>query len=358
MKKQVPEGVASKEEQVVALLQALEGHEIFARRRGNCGWGGLGLVDHLIDKADSPTHFCELWDQLTADLRVLGNMLAKYRRDGWAFAEDELSAALARGNEHLLPGETAPIQETTPVTVVMLDPARTLTMTQWVLGGGEYDMYYAINKGEYKTPLVQKLFESFPGLAEKSKSMRDVDSALLVMLYNHVFEHFPKYRQMKGRRLKIGSAEGDNNLSSYANVIMHVWGDSQRVGVYSFGFLVFAEQDKVLRRFSRKQQEQIGTWQLHLPCTLIEKVQQAQVSFKDQWWDGHDPVPRVSLGFFPEAEHAHWQKLFPAMTSRGVAHGFGVIAAMGGMRRTQLNEEVFPTITLKKPEELRFWLES
>lgn len=70
MKKQVPEGVASKEIQIEALLQSLTGHEIFGRRRGECGWGGLGLVQDLLDKADSPDHFCRLWDELTSDLRV------------------------------------------------------------------------------------------------------------------------------------------------------------------------------------------------------------------------------------------------------------------------------------------------
>ena len=358
MKKHVPEGVASKEEQLVSLLQSLLGHECFGRLRGKWGRSVREVIENLLDQADSPNDFCDLWDQFTADVRVVGNMLAKYRRDGWKFAEEEMLTALIYGGKHLLPGEKIPSQKTIPVTILMLDPERTLRMIHWVMGGGDMDMYYVMEKGEYKNPLVQKLFESFPSLKEYVGQFREVDAALIAALYRDVMEHFPEYRDMQGRRLKLDA--DPERLSSFTNVLMKVWDEMQHVSVDSFGFVVFGKQDEVLRRFSRDKQKRIATWQLHLPRSLLTEAKKKQVSFADQFaQQSADRFPRLHLdiGFFPEAEHARWTELYPNMTSRGVAYGLGVMAAVGGMRKTQLTETAFPVTNPKKPEELRFWLE-
>lgn len=358
MKKHVPEGVASKEVQLDTLLQSLLGHQGFSRLRGKCGRSVSEVIENLLEKADSPNDFCNLWDQFAADVRVLGNMLAKYRRDGWAVAEKEMFAALTYyGGKHLLPGEKIPAQKTVPVTVVMLDPERTLRMIHWIVAGDNMDMYYVMKKGEYKNPLVQKLFESFPSLKEYMGQFREVDAALIAALYRDVMEHFPEYREMQGRRLKIDA--DPERLSSFTNVFMHVWDEMQHVSVDSFGFVVFGKQNEVLRRFSREQQKRIGTWQLHLPRALLTDSKKAQVSFADQFaqQSASHRFSRLEIGFFPEAEHARWTELYPNMTSRGIAYGLGAMAAVGGMRNTQLTETAFPVTNPKKPEELRFWLE-
>src|SRR3989338_4394324 len=92
--KQVPEEnkstVPSTEEQLRWLLNHLTGHGAFDRQRGRVGYP----FEWKVKEAGSPEQFCQTWDQISADLRVLGNLLAKFNRDGWKYAGRELIKAL------------------------------------------------------------------------------------------------------------------------------------------------------------------------------------------------------------------------------------------------------------------------
>jgi hypothetical protein len=357
MKKHVPEGVVSKEQQFDALLQVLAGNHVFGRTRGQSHLPVGRVLEQMLDQADSPRDFCAMWDQFTGDLRVLGNMLAKHRREGWTFAEEELLAALWHEN-HVLPGETVPIHETTPITIFMLDPERMLTMIKWRLTGQDDELHAMTEKKECKNPLLQKLFDGFPSFEGYLRSMREESLALIAAVYRDVIERFPHYRKMSGRRLRIDRGENEDRLQPYANVLMKLFGAMENVAEYSYGFLVFGEQDDVLRPFSRKQQKQVATWQLHVPSILIEKARAKQEAFSKEWRHGDRmPLSRLQFGFFPEREYAHWVRMYPSLVSSGVSHGLGVIMATGLMRQTQLTKENFPITSRERSEELRFWME-
>ncbi|MFZ5365147.1 MAG: hypothetical protein ACOZBH_03040 [Patescibacteria group bacterium] len=312
--KQVPE-----EQQFEFLRQKLLGNEAFGRVRGTLGLipdDELGILGTALAASESPTNFCQRWDQVSSDLRVFGNMLACFNRDGWEAASRELTRTLL-DKTYRLPGETVPLHETEPVTVVVFDFSRTLTMIRWIRcahWGDLNDYIREINDDRESVAVKGDWFE------------RNIPRQLTIQLY----ESFPDLF----RYIREGSGEYDylDLVQSYRN---HALGDidtSQlsKIGYFlrlawqtynvrfaiaglCLGYFCRTDQAEVLSRFSRQQQNRIATWTVRLPRVLLEEQK----------------ISSLWIGFHPEQVHEDWKNVSNVYASLGCSNGYGVVVMNG-----------------------------
>lgn len=306
MSKQVPENVPSREEQLSSLRKELIGNSAFSGCRGK--WNSDGLLD-LVEKNDSPTQFCQKWDKFSGYFRIMGNLLAKYRRDGWQYAADALEKAL-RCSLNLLPGETIPLEMTEPVTIVMLDPERTLVLLNWLLESDPVTLNSFIRELSGENPEMEvdiwtrKLFELFPSLVEKEHERIRLNkypgSELIEAYSEHVLKKFPKIRTSS--RLEFEHGQYSSHVEFWNNTV---------------AYAVLASQKEVLKMFSRDEQEMLATWSFNIPkdylqvCINAGEFRSTKISF--------------DVGFYSENEHELWKKEFPMMVSNGFSNGLGAI---------------------------------
>ncbi|MFZ2975950.1 MAG: hypothetical protein WA055_04985 [Candidatus Moraniibacteriota bacterium] len=131
MKKQVPE----EKDQLEFLHQKLLGNNVFKACRGK---GGATSIFSAIEKTDNPSQFCSDWNRQTAELRVMGNLLAQLKRDGWEYAFSLLKNALI-DNYFLFPGEV--VEKTRPFTIIMPNSTKNLTLLRWITTIHPHEMY-------------------------------------------------------------------------------------------------------------------------------------------------------------------------------------------------------------------------
>lgn len=309
--KQVPEekNAPTREEQLKSLLGKLTGHEIFKACRGK-------LYDPfyaMIEKSENPSQFCSSWDELSPMMRVMGNLLSVYKRDGWTYAYDALRMAL-QSKCYLLPGETVPLEQTVPVTVLMPETKKTLTFIRWLLCAhwGELDDYLdekdGIIKQRFFHPLglTHKLFDYFPTLEDHSRKRRkqmDYEGWDLKEAYNDaVIKPLdsivrPLLESLNGKPLYLGRSGGTPQWNDHIEEVGHI----------PLAYFFYAEAREVLKNFSRKQQKEMCTWSFNFP--KIET--QAE----------HLP----NIGLHVQQEHQKWHKEFPMYASLGISRNLGAI---------------------------------
>lgn len=308
--KRVPEGktvpVPGRLEQVRTLMEKLQGHKAFARLRGKMGVYFPKLVDGLFQKSTSPTAFCREWDRVAADVRVVGDLLVKLRRDKLDDAAIELLSAL-HNPTYTFPGETIPIEETMPVTVLIIDFPRTLAMIKWIRAAHWMDLNAALD-GEDCGKLTCDLFKQFPSLPRYSHERRrngdyegwDLEAAYTKDALKDESQDVQGSFAMAIRRYPLQIANGTYN--DHLEV-------GQRSGTWiRFGYLLLGEQDQVLRNVPRELQSNISTWFCRVPARIL----------------GENPQ-HLYFGFHPEQRHEEWQHEANAFSSIGCSHGHGMV---------------------------------
>lgn len=309
--KQVPE------EQIKFLREKLAGNDTFGRIRGRFP-DKLGELGSVLADSESPTDFCRRWDQFCSDVRVIGNLLACLKRDGWNIAATELTRAL-QDKTYCLPGETVPLHETEPVTVVVFDFPRTLAMIRWIRCAHWMNLDCYLNERDNRLTendkavwnndsvgqlLTYQLFEAFPNLEDHTRQRRarmDYEGRDLCKSYQeHVLNDFD-HKQLLEIGLPLHLAWQTYN--DHLELFEHSTGDLQR-----FGYICRADQAEVLSRFSREQQERIATW-----CVRMPKM-------KD-----NDDIHRLFVGFHSEEAHRGLWQNSTYLTSKGCAHNYGVV---------------------------------
>jgi len=281
MESKVPEA----SEQIAFLLKELAGHEAFGRlRRTTTNNPFL----RIVKTAGSPSAFCRTWDEFATDARIIGNMLARLHRDGWTHAAQALENTLSTPGWRI-PGETFPIEETTLVTILILDFPRTLAMIRWIRA---------------KSPTWNPQgFPTFPDRVWQFRS--DPGKGVILAYHEAVLNRFDVdgLRQAKGASLSIAFDAYDTNrleISSFVHI----------EDPLTFGFVFEAEQRDVLEMFDRNQQEEVTTWSVRIPRVLIES----------------NFLRDYKIGFFPEHDLDRWEKVeantYPSL---GCHHGYGAV---------------------------------
>lgn len=306
MEKHVPEEkkVPSEEKQIEALRKELIGNRTFRSCRGKL----FDVFFKIVEKSENPTQFCSMWDGQTPDMLIMGNLLAKYKRDGWIFAYESLKNALM-SDDYLFPEEIIPINQTIPFTAVMLEPKKTLTLVNWLLSVHwcELNCYLDEKDGAtgltfHSSGLTHKLFENFPSLEEFCRERRmyyPYEGADLLKAYEKEIcksfgeDIFQDMESLKGQGLHLIQGQWNDHVEEVHSMYF----------VYAFP----AEAKDILCKFNREQQKKMAVWTFNFP--------------KIQMWEGFRPA----IGLHVEQEQKKWFNKYPMNVSLNVSHGLGAV---------------------------------
>jgi hypothetical protein len=334
--KQVPEGVPSREEQLADLRKRLLGNKDFAKVRGLEQGLVPALID-LVDDAKSPTQFVKNWDEVSSTLRIVGEWLASYRRDGWDCAFLHLFRAL-KDNTYILPGETVPLDQTIPVTVVMFDPNDVLWLLDWIVthpdNEGKLNVFRILR--EDLKPLVDsyvqipehmnRLFQLLPSLERKGESIVDawkrdlLDSKIGTWRQNGFLEHQWDFLPPK-----------EWSPETYCGGLRPPPGifKNQFLTCLPLAFVFRGSQAETLAQFPRERQHQIASWQFDMPVALGDSGE-------------------YLIGFHPKDEQELWRREFPSLVSKGTSCDRGAVILCSEIH--DIDFDAYPVITVQRVE--------
>jgi hypothetical protein len=286
------------DEELFALAIKLAGNHSFKQCRGKFETSIDRTVCEIIDDSPSPTIANIRLEEYLRSVMVMGNLLAKLKRDRMKRAFDELRDAL-RSNGHVILGETIPLEKTVPLTMLMLEPELTLDLVRWGMGDDRHPdhtkrIYRLLPTLQAHGKVAEMKAEGYG--AEIAPSYYDVLAGLPrafdegIPLINPVWKTFPKR--------SVGP--GFTHLRDLYFPLAFVF--------------IGKEQDEVLKIFDREQQKRIATWQIDAPRFLFSY---GNSSFH--------------VGFHEESVHDIWLKRFPAFASKGVSAGHGAFLLMRGV---------------------------
>ncbi len=300
MSKQVPES-----EQLQRLKEALAKYAVIRKYRGKAKATMSSFCVGLVEKTSSPTEFCSMWDAFSGEMRVIGNVLAQFRRDKMDTACAHLVKAL-EDPLHRFPFENRLPVPTKPITVIVLDPKRTFAMLRWLMLGHWMDLNSYLDGKS--TPLSKILFKSFPTLEEHS----------LVRRKEQDYEGWDLERAFQDSITEPFEVSGGlKRLKSQPHCCLPLvhgqWNDHVEIGDQVFAYVVDGDQAAALSLFSRDEQKRIGSWQFDIPESLFR----GKATFSQDLW--------APIGFHLEGEHEAWGREYPDWVSTSVNHGWGAI---------------------------------
>ncbi len=331
--------------QVAELQEKLRGHQIFGELRGNAG-SLIGSIDQALNQSATPTEFCTNWDSLSAQLRVIGNLMATLKRDGKSEALEALRESLV-DPLYVFQGETIPLEKTSPVTLVMFDPKRTLAMLRWILECHWQNLdNYLFNEDfflERQKVQTTELFQLFPSL-EKASRMRSQlgEYEGWELAYAYQVDVLNKFNIPAGfDPMSIAWGQYNDHFElSYGlggTKVRRMSDDEPEIKcLHHFAFLVPVDQKDVLSHFTRQEQGNIATWQFRVHPESV--------------------VNQREVGLHLEPEHADWQGRKRTYASLGVSNGFGAVLNPPDQYETyeqsqRLREDPF-RVTLRKAKDM------
>lgn len=302
--------VPDRDGQLALLRERLAGNEAFGRLRGTMRDAKtLATVDQLIAEASSPTDFREKWAQYSADVAIIGDILAQLERDGMEDAFKELRLALQYPG-YLIAGEEReiPLHERMPVTILVANFPATLDMIRWIRGGHWMDLDdyldgIATDPENARYQLVQKLFSTFGSLKRYTGMRRnqsayegwDLIAAYIDDVLGPLQESFPLLSD-GFRPCKLLPKSYNDRLEIHQGA--------------RFAFICKeGHQADILARFTREQQNNISTWQCSVPRVMMSA---------ENWHKS------LCIGFHPETDHAKWANRPGFSASAGCKDGYGV----------------------------------
>jgi len=282
----------SRLEQLVWLREKLMGNNAFCALRGNSRKSPSSVVYDVFKKRGAtPTDFCRVWDEFHAQGRIMGNLLAQLKRDGWTDAYRELEEAL--DGHHVIEGEDVPLEQTTPVTILMFEPELTFDLFRWAVSHKKKDAVehftgvcpdIELGSLESRMPSLRKYFEKI-----------DWDS------FGQAYTDTVQLRSRCRKAIEDiddGLWFRDDQLSTDGKFF-------GRGRLFGFVF-VDKSQAKILSAFSREEQKHLATWRINVPSILVKSSR---------------GCPKL-LGFHEESCHSSYGKA-PFFASRGVTCGMG-----------------------------------
>ena len=301
--KQVPEiQVPTREEQLQVLRDTLAGNHAFGRLRGKFRQPMFGFVGDLIKQSDSRTAFKNSWHDTASDVAVIGSLLTKFHRDGWTHAAEELERAL-KFSEFLIEGESIPLEKTQPITIILLNPEKSIPLLAWVSRHNmditnlmedlslDWDgKYHAIKKPE----ALREFLLLFPGILD-----RQTNGISKYKINDHIDNVIGTISAATRKGL-------DKSIQRWkVEKVGRVGGILRNV---CFGFEM--EQGEALALFTREEQKHLASWQCRIPACID------LYTYAYEW---HMPVH-----FHSERIHHAVQHLSPIGASAGCSHELGV----------------------------------
>lgn len=302
--RQVPGAVVpSDDEQRRMLAEKLSNHEDFARLRHGQHNDLIVWIEKLIEQVDSPTQFLTEFDGLVKSARVIGDIFAQMWRDDHRTATYELRRALLEKG-FLLTGETVSPDKLRPVTILIFDLIQTLAVAKWVVCGWSDKEWQELTdrKKEPNDTAFDRLLQIFPELdrTRGSQNLGDgqMDNAFMVAaLYkasalNPYLENVARLKQT----IKCWPLTFMQNINLYNRVKFG------QTNWPVFGLLLEADQDEVLKVFSRDDQADLSTWRCEIPKTF--------------------DLSDIGVGLYLENDQSLWHRIGICQSS-GFSGGYG-----------------------------------
>lgn len=298
-------GPLSREQQLELLFQKLAGNKSFRSLRGRF----TENPGSLLSKTSSPSETLRYWDGLSKDIRVMLNLLAKFKRNGWTVAYSELLSAL--NSSHVIEGEIIPVEDTTPMTAVIFDAGIALSLADWALTHTleDYKQFVLHRKDASRDPVLGNLHSALPTLEKIMAGWQESN-----------FNQF-----WRGSTLLSGQAplfeEWKNILKPkfdfYHRTFLRLDPCGQEYVLacrYAFGILLQNVRSKeLLEMVPRSKQERLGMWHFDVPTMLLPQM------------TGGGDSSHFSFCLHPEEEHPRWSKMYPALISKNIQHGKGAV---------------------------------
>ena len=305
----VPENPGSSDE-LETLVMKLAGHKAFDRCRGEMSMGFIHIIDDLVRHSNSRDEArTKLREFLGASL-IMGNTLAQLHFSGKKRAYYELERALTT-DDFVFTHEVVPLEKTRPVTILMLEPTKTLVLLQWMAEARTAELNRVIGmKGQRGDIPIQditlSLFAAFPTLLKRAQERSVSDPS------SDGSELLPAFKDATAGLPDTFAC----SLPLITDNMGHLLHSTESGGCGStFTFPIAwmfpgKDQAEVLGLFDRKDQARVATWQMHVPEISLRY----NGGFRD-----------IKIGFHPEHEHAIWQKKAPAFISSGISHSHGTL---------------------------------
>jgi hypothetical protein len=336
---QAPKEIPSSELQLDARRNDLAGNADFKRTRGRLGYSVIDLMLNRDDGRPGTSAETE-WQELASSITAMRSLLTKYRRDGWTDAERELLRALA-DKRYRITGETIPLEQTAPFTVLVINPEESFAFLRWVTAckhattdkSGLADAPCVLWEpatgaiSENIDPIMRRIVERTdrPTRNESNgdRFAHQCWTALLNAFFlrlwipknlngacaDNIVPHGSAYMKIQ-RQLRKTRVRDPNEFPYRNGGYAAITTIKHGVPLMSCAFGTAMSQSDVLALYDpRISTNLLATWQFNLP--------------KAHRFGGEGK--RYVLGFHPEAEHARWKKERPAFASVGVSHGMGAI---------------------------------
>lgn len=282
------------------LIDKLAGNAAFGRMRGRLGSSCEHLLNELLREAASPTATLEAFDAAYSQLRPFVNLLAQLKRDGEKADYAALMLALI-DKRYVLPGETTPLDHCERRTIVMRDAPRTLAFLRWIMlidnptSAKSRAECSAMHDGP---EILAQLDTLLPETARLARSTKNVSGQDLHSSFAREIGGPSAYRE-RSTTLALSdrrkSLRYDHNPHVAHTLLRKI-----------YALLYYVDQGEALSTFTRQEQKTLASWQFTIPF---------------MGWGMREHV----IGFHPESEHEHWAKLYPALASASVSHGWGAI---------------------------------
>lgn len=291
----IPE-VIDLDTQRLKLIATFGGNMDFRNIRGKCGGDFLAVTDARMENGDGTAMVPSagvgnLKYFLTSFANVRGK-IAQLNRDGFTLAAHEAREALERPGYRML-GETEPFEVTIPITLVMFNPRVTLKVLAQKHTREPH--WCKIEEVPKEVPIPS--YRNYGGII----AYKD----LLDSLHDLNERMFGKLKERPGKHI--------HHRDMYHSVVLpNVPKDQSSKLAYGTVFACYATKSNVLRRFTKKEQEQITIWQFNLPKMYAGQEEH-----------------HLYFGLHKQEEHARWQRIRAPFCSEDILHGYGAIAYPG-----------------------------
>ncbi|NQT49449.1 hypothetical protein HQ571_02015 [Candidatus Kuenenbacteria bacterium] len=250
------------------LLLKLAGNQSFARIRGKLMEAEKGL-SAMIDAGASPSEFRRNWDQYSKDVRVIGNLLAKFRKNGKEHAAEELTKAL-RSPGYTLPGEDYPFDDNITFTVVIFEMERVMTLVKYLV----LDHTGVTEIGSSLDGVPADLVEAFPFFEGYKRDSSNPDYIYGDFRQALSDMNWPLAEKLPERSIKLRLSMSVCDSRRWDDLSM------EGSGIDFCGYIVRqTETSEIMKRFPRDVQDRLGLWRFEIPRVLYDRWKENQRMF-------------------------------------------------------------------------------
>lgn len=292
------------------LVRKLIGHGAFERCRDSLQYSVIDTIERAIRDSTGRTDAQARLYAVLADVYVMGSMLAGLKFNNQQRAYKELRKALMSRN-FFLTGETVPLGQTVPVTILMLEPAKTFILLQWMAEARTAELYAHLGipfRRMEEAPVqevTRRLFAEFPMLENRVRQGHEAKQDCGTELEIAFKETIAGLPDSFPGSLPLITSEMERLLDTNAT------GGCGSMFTFPVAWMFPGkEQSEILGLFDRKDQERVTTWQLHVPLMTFQ-------------FNG--TFEYVKIGMHPESEHAQWARRMPPFVSKGVTRSHGAL---------------------------------